>query len=310
MHDFFVDRLVHGGSVRELTKSVDKKAGEGGGGVHGVAQEEVCGGNAVNLAHALARLGLRVLLVTHSDAAHEGFLRGWFGGLDAELSVKPLPPGLTVAFEGQVNVMLGDVGGAGRFGPSLLDERDWGDLQNASLVCAVNWAANREGTGMIRALRERLGPKKPIFFDPADFRDRRREFGAFLREASTERPASWVSMNEEEAKAAAALAGLKADSLPEVCRSLAAKLGVRFDLHGIKESYTSDGTEVFAAACREVRPRRLTGAGDAWDAAAIYGRLKRMDEEERLRFANKAAAMFIGRKELSHPTAREVSART
>ena len=80
--------------------------------MHGIRQSEIRGGNAVNLAHALGRLGLRTLLVTHTEAAHEGLLRKSFEGLDVELRLKPLKAGMTVAFEERVNVMLGDGGGA------------------------------------------------------------------------------------------------------------------------------------------------------------------------------------------------------
>ena len=146
MHDFFVDRLVHVESLKSLTMQVERKAKEGGGGLHGITQTEISGGNAVNLAHALARLGLRILLVTHSDGPHLPLLRHTFEGLDAELRVKPLRAGLTVAFEERVNVMLGDGGGAREFGPGLLDEDDWDALKSASVVCSVNWAANRRGT--------------------------------------------------------------------------------------------------------------------------------------------------------------------
>ena len=99
MHDYFVDRLVHVGSLGGLTRSVEAKAATGGGGLHGIRQSEIRGGNAVNLAHALGRLGLRTLLVTHTETAHEGLLRKSFEGLDVELRLKPLKAGMTVAFE-------------------------------------------------------------------------------------------------------------------------------------------------------------------------------------------------------------------
>ena len=55
-----------------------------------------------------------------------------------------------------------------------------------------------------------------------------------------------------------------------------------------------------------VRPRRLTGAGDVWDAGAIYGRLKGMDEPERLRFANTAARLYLRSDVLAPPTLAQV----
>ncbi len=309
LHDYFVDRLVHTGSVATLTKGIDRKAARGGGGIHGVVQEDVSGGNAVNLARAMSRLGLKVLLITHSDGAHRALLEEAFEGLDAEVRVKPVPPGLTVAVEGQVNVMLGDCRGAARFGPSRLDEDDWAALGASEVVCCVNWAANELGTKLLKSLRRRLGESQTIFFDPADFRDRAAQFGELLEEASRRPILDWVSMNEEEAKAAARLLGLEAKGLDEVCRELAAKLGVTFDLHSLARSFTSDGGAVAVSRCFKVRPRRLTGAGDAWDAAAIYGRLKGMWGVERLRFANAAASLFLERKEQLPASLEEVLAR-
>jgi len=306
MHDFFVDRLVHVKSLRAAMEVISDKAMAGGGGVHGVAQEEVCGGNAVNLARALARLGLRTLLITHSDPVHEPLLEQAFEGLPVELRVKPIPPGLTVAFEEKVNVMLGDVGGVDDFGPSALDASDWDALARSRVVCSVNWAANSHGTELLLALRRRLGEDKPIFLDPADFRDRYVPFGHLLRQFESRHVVDWISMNEHEAVAAVRSMGLEAEGLPELCRITAGRLGVVFDLHGDSASYTSEGTRVASARVRRVMPRRITGAGDVWDAGAIYGRLKGMDEGDRLDFANRAARLNLRNKEPVPPTLDDV----
>jgi ribokinase len=306
LHDYFVDRLVHTKSLKGLTALLRAKAAEGGGGLHGIEQSEVRGGNAVNLAHALARLGLRVLLITHSDALHESLLRRTFDGLGVEVRVKRLPAGLTVAFEERVNVMLGDVGGAGEFGPSILEEADWEALQTAKVVCSVNWAANRLGTEMLTALRTRLGKKSTIFLDPADFRERVHQFKQLLHLMAERHLADWVSMNEPEGVAAAKALGLRMGSLGEVCRGVARKLGVLFDLHAVGESYTSDGSGVVGMRVHRARSRRLTGAGDVWDAGTIYGRLHGMDDAARLRFANAAALLYLENETPTAPTAEEV----
>ena len=307
MHDYFVDRLVHVGDMANITETISAKAKAGGGGVHGIVQDEVRGGNAVNLAHALARLGLRTLLITHSDGTNERLLRDAFEGLRAELRVKPLPAGLTVAFEGRVNVMLGDGRGAADFGPSMLDDGDWEAIRNAKVVCSVNWAANRRGTELLVELRRKLGEEKTIFLDPADFRDRVPAFKGLLARMRERRLADWVSMNQEEGKAAAYAMGVRTGELGEICLQLARRLGVVFDLHAEGASYSSEGTRVTEVRTRGAKSRRLTGAGDVWDAGAIYGRLKGMDEKGRLDFANRAARFYLEREELLPPTAEEVA---
>ncbi|MDG6916377.1 MAG: carbohydrate kinase family protein [Nitrososphaerota archaeon] len=302
MHDYFVDRLVHVRGLEKTMGEVAEKAASGGGGIHGTSQEEIRGGNAVNLAHALARLGLRTLLITHCEPAHEHLLKSAFRGLRADLRVKPLPAGLTVAFEESTNVMLSDGRGASDFGPSVLSEDDWAGLEGSRVVCSVNWAANRRGTQLLQGLRRRLGPEKTIYIDPADFRDRLDRFKGLAKLISERRLVDWVSMNEFESLSAATTLGIESADRATRCLYLARALGVVFDLHCVDGAYTSEGTSVTASPARRVRTRRLTGAGDVWDAASIYGRLKGMDERARLRFANMAAALYLGGREPVPPT--------
>jgi ribokinase len=306
MHDYFVDRLVHTGSLGGLTRSVEAKAAAGGGGLHGIRQSEIRGGNAVNLAHALGRLGLRTLLITHAEAAHEGLLRESFEELDVQLRIKPLKAGMTVAFEERVNVMLGDGGGAADFGPALLDSDDWEGLRSSDVVCSVNWAANAKGTELLVALKKSLGGQKKIFIDPADFRDRLRSFRILLRMIARKELVDWVSMNEEEGKAAAKLLGLKARGHGQVCEGLASALKVSFDLHGLTRSYTSDGSGVIEDKVLRTKPRRLTGAGDVFDAGSIYGRVRGFSGRKRLNFANVAARLYLQSKDPVPPTLDEV----
>jgi len=308
MHDFFVDRLVAAPSLGRLQRLVMAKAKSGGGGLHGIGQSEIRGGNAVNLAHALGKLGLRTLLITHSDASHLHLLRSTFEGLEVELRVKKAQAGLTVAFEERVNVMLGDARGAGNFGPEMLDESDWDSLRRSKVVCSVNWAANSRGTHLLRMLRKKLGKEATIFFDPADFRDRKREFRSVLSGIARARVADWVSMNREEGAAASSLMGLESSTGVRLCKELAQALGVVFDLHCEEAVYTSDGRTSSEAKVKGGKPRRLTGAGDVWDAGSIYGRLAGMEGTERLRFANAASRLYLESKEPVPPSLDQVLA--
>ncbi len=306
MHDFFVDRLVHTSSLSRLAESVVGKANQGGGGVYGVSQQDVSGGNAVNLAHALAQLGLRTLLITHSDIVHERMLREPFEGLDAVVRIKPKPPGLTVAFEGEVNVMLGHGGGAEDFGPELLDSDDWKALRRARAICSVNWAANKSGTRLLAALRGRLGREKVIFFDPADFRDRLQEFTSLLTVIMEKRLIDWMSLNEHEALEAARVLGVKLTGLGETCTLVAEKLRVGLDVHTAKGSFSSNGGITTEVRTRRVKVHRLTGAGDVWNAGSIYGRLKSFSDSKRLRFANTAAELYLTAESPSPPDLKDI----
>ncbi len=306
MHDFFVDRLVHTKNLTNLLERVESKAASGGGGVHGVRQTEMKGGNAVNLAHALARLGLRTLLITHTDSVHRALLLEPFEGLDAEVRAKPSSPGLTVAFEERVNVMLGEGGGAANYGPEQLGQEDWRALKASGVVCSVNWAVNAKGTVLLSALRERLGRDKKIFFDPADVRDRIEGFTQLLGLIREDHLVTWMSMNEQEAWTAAKVLGVAGKNLQRACLEVGAKLGVELDIHTKERSMTLAGEGVVVVRTKRVKRKRLTGAGDVWGAASIYGRLKGMKDGKRLEFANAAAGLYIGASEPLPPTLEQV----
>jgi len=308
MHDFFVDRFVEAGTIGAVLSTVDSKAEIGGGGVHGVRQLDFRGGNAVNLAVALSTLGLRTLLITHSDEDHLPLLRNPFKGLPAEVRVKPLRAGLTVAIEGRVNVMLSDNGGAGNFGPELLDSNDWNDIASAGLVCSVNWAANARGTDLLRALRERTGRTKAIFLGTSDFSDRHGQFRDLLRLQRRLKLFNWLALNEIEATAAARLSETGGKGLTEICSILSLALGSRVDIHTRVAGYTADGGAATRRPTRIVRARRLTGAGDVWDAASIFGKLNGMEDGGRLDFANAAARLYITASEPRPPTEKQVFA--
>jgi ribokinase len=306
MHDFFVDRLILGRRTERLLAAIRKKAGRGGGGIHGIRQADIRGGNAVNLALAVATLGAKTLLITHSDEDHLSMLRSPFEGLPAEVRAKALRAGLTVAIEGEVNVMLGEPGGAGEFGPELLNDRDWSGLMNSGIICSVNWSVNERGTMLLSELRRRLGAGKLLFVDPADFRDRVSEYTALLKLAKGRKLFDWIALNEYEARETSRLLEIKARELGRACEGISEELGTRVDIHTDRMAFTCDSSEVVKVKVKPTRARRLTGAGDVWDAASIFAHLRGMSDAKRLEFANAAARLYVERENPIPPTEREV----
>ena len=55
-----------------------------------------------------------------------------------------------------------------------------------------------------------------------------------------------------------------------------------------------------------IKPLRLTGAGDSWNSGYIYGELIGLVEEEKLFLANAVAGYYISSKDASHPTVKEI----
>jgi ribokinase len=318
LHDFFVDRFVVTENLDGLIRSIEEKSSEGGGGIHDISQREMRGGNAVNMAHALSRLGTRTYLITHTDEAHEGFLREAFGGLDTKLSLKRTPPGLTVAFEGRtggvrtrqargrVNVMLNSLGGTADFPPSVLDEEDWQVVNNSRVVCSVNWAANRHGTELVQEIRRRTKRKTLVFLDPADVRDRIARYRRLLAIIKREHVIDWLSTNEFEAKVTGRLLGVPTDRLDLLARRVSSELSIRFDIHTETESYTSDGNEVHSHVVTNVVPLVLTGAGDVWDAASVHFHLKGVPDGTRIILADLAAGIYLRTKGSVGPRESEV----
>ena len=67
MPDFFVDRIIKLKSKEEFIHTLTEKTKFGGGSIRGIPTVDIKGGNAVNIAYCLAKLGVKVTLFTISD---------------------------------------------------------------------------------------------------------------------------------------------------------------------------------------------------------------------------------------------------
>ena len=154
MPDFFVDRIIKLDSKEALIDSLNDKAKSGGGSVRDVPTAEVRGGNAVNVAYALAKMGLKTSLFTVANEFGADMLRRSFSqfGERAVLRILPGRHGYTTSFEfphndTRVNVMVSDIHDNANFGPDRLgSDSDRAILGNADGVMVVNWASNYSGT--------------------------------------------------------------------------------------------------------------------------------------------------------------------
>src|ERR671927_454637 len=78
MPDFFVDRIIRLESKEKLFDGLTEKAKSGGGSIRGVSTVDIKGGNAVNVAYCLAKLGLTVNLFTVADDFGKSVLNSVF----------------------------------------------------------------------------------------------------------------------------------------------------------------------------------------------------------------------------------------
>jgi len=306
MPDFFVDRIVRLESKDKLFKDLGEKASRGGGSIRGVPMSDVKGGNAVNVAYCLAKLGVKVTLFTVADETGAGMIRQSFSqfGDRVTLRIASGRSGLTTAFEfphmeTRVNVMVSDIGDNANFGPEKISsEADRAILKNADAVMLVNWASNKRGTELAE-FSFRNSPSAFHFIDPADIETRKDDFRESL--AKLAGITDSIGINENECNSLADALGFGillapgygAEEVGLASKRLADKIGITTDLHTKIGAAWSNGRESAFVHAIKAEARTITGAGDCWDAADVLGYLAGLDPKERLLFANCCASLYV-----------------
>lgn len=306
MPDFFVDRIIRLESKEKLFDALGEKARRGGGSVRGIPTTDVKGGNAVNVAYCLAKLGVKVTLFTVADDVGSTMIRQAFSqfGDRATLRISSGKSGLTTAFEfphedTRVNVMVSDIGDNENFGPEKLgSEEDRAILKNADGVMITNWASNRKGTELAE-FAFKSSPSALHFIDPADVDARKQDFCDSLAKLSG--VTDCLSINENECNSIAEALGFGhmlgasfgADEIRAAAKKIAERVGISTDLHTKIGSAWSNGKESMFVHAIKVEAKTLTGAGDSWDAADIIGYLAGLNPQERLLFANCCASLYV-----------------
>jgi ribokinase len=324
MPDFFVDRIIKLKSITELFNCLAEKARVGGGSIReSISTIDIKGGNAVNVAYCLAKLGSKVTLFTVADGIGSAILNHTFSKFKDRviLVIKPGMHGLTTAFEFpnekgcNVNVMVNDVGDNGDFGPGRINsEDDLRILQNAKAVAVLNWASNSKGSQLAEYVFKN-SPKALHFIDPADIEKRKKEFRNSL--STIAEITNVLSINENECNCLAIAAGLDSqlnhvdggysnDDVKNAARNLAGEIGINIDLHTVKGAAWSNGRETEYVEAFKVKSRRATGAGDCWDAADIMAYLVGLDTRERLIFSNVCASLYVSNMYSDPPSLDEV----
>ena len=319
MPDFFVDRIIRLESKENLFDTLTEKAELGGGSIRGVPTKDVKGGNAVNVAYCLAKLGAKVSLFTIADELGSTMIRQTFSqfGDKVTLRIASGRTGLTTAFEFPhedtlVNVMVSDVGDNSNFGPERISaEADVAILKNADGVIVVNWASNLKGTELAE-FSFKNSPSAFHFLDPADIETRKNDFRDSLgRLASV---TDCLSINENECKSLADALGFgrllgstySADEVKAVARKIAQNVGISIDLHTKIGAAWSNGKESTFVYPIKVEARTQTGAGDSWDAADIVGYLAGLDPQQWSAVRQLLASLYVRNPNGEPPTMNNV----
>lgn len=323
MPDFFLDRLItYNCNVKELAKAMDEVARRKGGGIHGIIQMEMRGGNAANTAAALAKLGAKVCPIINTSPLGLHLLRFYLKPLGVDLShVKTqgdmaLDTIFELLHEGErVNVMMGSLGSLPDFGLNSLAKADFEALRQADYVCIFHWACTRRfGTELaeevFRYVKEEGRGK--TYYDTSDPTPNLEAVSNLMNRVLLGRHIDVLSVNENEAFWYASQLSqdinllrqkLEADELAIECaRILAKHLSARIDLHTttFAGSFTQK-KEVIVPAFK-VQVLRSTGAGDAWNAGNIFGDALNLPDACRLTLANAVAAYYISHPAAEHPT--------
>jgi ribokinase len=306
MPDFFVDRIIRLESKENLFDMLTEKAKVGGGSFRGIPTTDIKGGNAVNVAYCLAKLGAKVSLFTIADELGTIMIRQAFSRFGDKVSLRIASGrnGLTTSFEfpyedTHVNVMVSDIGDNANFGSErITSEADRTMLKNADGVMVVNWASNLRGTELAE-FSFTNSPSAFHFLATADIETRKHDFRDSLVKLAA--LTDCLSINENECNSLADALGFgrllgpsySANEVKVVAKKIAERLGISTDLHTKVGSAWSNGKETAFAHTIKVEAKRLTGAGDTWDAAAIIGYLVGLHPQDRLLFANCCASLYI-----------------
>jgi sugar/nucleoside kinase (ribokinase family) len=326
--DFFLDRLINLDlNNSEFASLIADVAGRKGGSIDGIHQTDMQGGNAVNVASALARLGAKVTPIVCTSEYGLQQINYYFKDTDIEVSHVKVrdKASVTTALEfksqsEKTNVMIRDVGSLANFGQEDLDEKDYAVIEDADYTCLFNWAGTfKYGTLLAQAVfgRTKKCGNGKTYYDIADPTPNKTAIADLMEKVLKTNLIDVLSVNENEAIMFATLLDKSlpnqkerlgfADLAMEAARVLAKNLQARIDLHTTAFSATLRGTTEVVAPSFKVKVLRATGAGDAWTAGNIIGDHNDLSDQCRLTLANAVAACYLSDPEGKHPTWAKLS---
>jgi ribokinase len=327
MPDFFYDRLISldcgADSFSSLIANITSRKG---GSVDGIEQTDIRGGNAINVASALAALGVSVTPIVCTSKLGLQQITFYLQKSSVDLTCVKIAEkaSLTTALEfktenGKANVMLRDVGSLSDFGPLVLTESDYELIEKADYVCLFNWAGTKNhGTKLAETVFNRVKTrgKGTTYYDTADPTPNREKMPELMRSVLQTAQVDILSLNENEAICYAAMLSDEIsrqqgkrrfnELAVDAARVLAENLSARIDLHTTVFSATFTKKKEVVVPAFEVKALRATGAGDAWNAGNIIGDGSGLSDECRLALANAVAACYLSDHEGMHPTRQKL----
>jgi ribokinase len=326
--DFFLDRLINlNWNFTEFSRLIGNVAKRKGGSIDGIPQTDLRGGNAINVASALANLGANVTPIVCTSQSGLQQIKYYFKEVPIDISHIKIheKASITTALEiknknEKSNVMLRDLGSLIGFGPNDLDDSDYSLIDSADYICVFNWTGTLKfGTTLAQAVFDRAKSKGKgkTYYDTADPTPNIDKVPELIKTVLKSNNVDILSLNENEAIVYASLIDSSfsdkktsldfADFALEAARILARNLTARIDLHTTAFSASLRGKSEVMVPSFKVKVLRATGAGDAWDAGNILGDRNGLSDECRLFFANAVSACYLSDPEGKHPTLTRIS---
>ena len=323
MPDFYLDYLLaFPGKLEEVTGAMVSVAGRGGGNLLGWKHLVGRGGNASNFSAQLSNLDVNVVPIIETDEFGKMALTQFLKATDLSHVTNTGSLSKTLAFEAEysgrrVNIMASDPGSLSSFGPGRLTAKDRELIREADFVCVFNWNQNLKGTDLaekVFTIAKEEG-KAVTFFDPGDPASRIGEIEGLNQRVLTPGLVDVLSVNENEL---VHLANGVAEDTSEIegaedplfgAASVFSMMIPRVDLHTPEFSASFVDGQRVRVPCAKIKPAKVTGAGDVWNAADIYAQGVGLGHKDRLIFANAAGAAYLEGQGLEPPTLREVVGR-
>jgi len=328
MPDFFLDRIVNlPWNIEAFTEAISEVAARKGGSVDGIRQIDMKGGNAINTASALTRLGVTVTPIICTSEYGLQLIKYHFKNIPMDFShIKTVgTTSITTALEllgvnEKVNVMLRDVGALADFGPHNLTDADYALIEAADYVCLFNWVGTRNyGTALAETVfnRAKQRGKGKTYYDTADPNPNFQGIPDFIEKVLKTSKVDILSLNENEAVTYASVVDPDfkhqkcqrgfAELAMDAARILAKHFRARIDLHTSLFSATLKGFSEVVVPTFKIEVYRATGAGDAWNAGNIYADYYGLSDECRLMLANAVSACYLSEADGMHPTREKVA---
>jgi ribokinase len=310
MPDFFFDHFVNAGSFQKFVGGMQEVYARKGGNLLGHHQAFAQGGNAGNMAVALSSLGFNVHFVGRTSELGKALIEKYLGSKGVDISHLKADGELatTVALEFEnTNVMVSYSGSNADFGFDSLTERDITLIERCDLLTVSNWSQNKKGTDLAKGAfthAKKYGAK--TYFDTGDPTTRHADMQELIDSVHKKGLIDIYGLNENELQQFSGKKCCTNEELMAAADFLHKKLNTRLDFHTANFSYCADKGKGAKINTFKVKPYRMTGAGDSWNAGNAFGELFGFSTEERMMFANAFAGAYIASPKPVHPSIKKV----